>query len=286
MGLLHRKHLGENLRAKMLWSPLFLLILTVSSCNPRTTSAEKTIIPTLSETANTVPEETIASSSGAKPEATNAVTPKPILTPSTTPTDKPSQIGIKLAFSPEAENHLKEDRSVPSDIKEQIYFLGGPGGASSCEIPDDISQPGFSWLGIIARDHTQICFWGLPSDDEIKIDFYNPDDQHAFSKKIAVSEVVGGANYIEEKDNTLIGRFFIWLPTGTPIGDWKIVVSSGNVSAQGVFVVPPPDRPVIITLPDLYIDPFDDRSCDTYSVGDQVIVAGSGFGPIDCRNLL
>ncbi len=66
---------------------------------------------------------------------------------------------------------------------------------------------------------------------------------------------------------------------GVETGTWKVVLESEDSLVEGIFDVFQPTEPTIRSLPDLTIDPFNYEDCMSYSVGEKVIIAGSGFPP-------
>jgi hypothetical protein len=221
-------------------------------------------------------------------------------TPGAVPSATVPPLGSAPTDTPQADQPTPE-LEIVAELKKELYFGGtGGGGWAFCEPPPDSELPAVE-ISTVAYE-SRICLFGFPLDERITVDLHAPNGD-VYS---AVFWVVGEVDsvtlvraYLSNTDEppeasaapgevyegvdgaTVIQAYLSW-PIGLPIGDWHAVVSSTSAQAFASFtsvLEPYSDGPRIHTWPDIDIHPFENRYCDSYSVGERVAILGTNLGP-------
>jgi hypothetical protein len=223
--------------------------------------------------------------------------PTATVKPKAAPTVRiPREGYVQLAFSEEA---MKASETIaeaynPID-KEEIFFGGqGGGGGIRCSIPEYQQPPLIcydSYIGWI--DSVEIFLVGFPGNSNASLTLVDPAGNQVGSTQ-SLRQLNDRSLFILQEDNgdsrgyddTNILAAPLWMPVGTPTGDWKIIANAGNITKEMVLHYPPKDKsgtlPRINVLPDLEISPFI-RSIfkeDTaLKPGDLLWIGGQNLGP-------
>jgi LysM repeat protein len=207
----------------------------------------------------------------------------PYLIPTLQPTDVPEPT---------------EEPEAAIDIKEELFFGGGAGGSCDafCLGPPPTTQlPAITWNEGREYECGQLCLYGFPFDEEIVVELFAPSGELAGSGVFQVKpksdedrfNVVhisrgrqGTSAHASMLDGVTQIGIRIWLPVGVPIGQWHAAANSASGDqAEGPVEIQGFSDPRISTMPDTYINPFEDYVRGAYLPGERVRVRGINFEP-------
>jgi LysM repeat protein len=192
------------------------------------------------------PPPTSIPSATSSPSPTSGVTPSPTHTPSITPSPTPT-----------------ESEEI-SGVKGEIYFdLGGGNVVPVCGDPAPGITPQIT-ISDRVDDAYQMCVFGFSIGEQITVELYAPD-----------------GNLVASKDHQVqadVVKIPLWMPVGTPIGNWSAIAESASNMVETSIVITPFEGPAINTAPMGEINPFENHKCEHYSPGENLMIRGTNFG--------
>lgn len=203
---------------------------------------------------------------------------------------------IPTPYTPQPPATLPADQ-VPADLPETIQFVPeSQTDARTCadERPagDGPALAGFrNQPGSV--DGT-LCLYGIRYNRGFDLTLSGPDGQPVSADHFEIQglgsdfyDVIGEStreerSFLPDGDaRTVDGEPWIalrlWLPVGMPAGRWQAEVVTPAQTLSGEFDVEPLAGVEISTLPAGVPDPLLDQRCATYSPGQTVRLAGSGY---------
>ena len=215
-----------------------------------------TAVPTQPPIATAVPTQPpIATAVPTQPPIATVVANRPPI-PTVAPTQPPPPTAVPKPIA---------------NLKKELFFAlgGGGGGGPECDEPPQTNLPTVQ-QGIPFHDFNYICIRDFPVDGTITVTLEAPN-----------GTVYSDFFEFEGNEDGMINQaILLWLPVGLPTGEWNVVASSANAQASDSLIVPNVlDVPAISVIPDLNINPFQSRHCETYSAGEQVEILGANFPP-------
>lgn len=235
---------------------------------------------------NTIKPPTSTLTNTVKPEKTSTAVQTPV--PSITSTPKPGGI---LANLGEPQEYINREEALGMNIKEEIYFIGGPGGSGQfgCETQQNINHPGYGWINIIQQDEIGFCAWGFLNYQDAEVEIFDPVGNFVASKTFSAADTRQELNqfyYFWERNGVSGITFNLWFPpSGIPLGTWNILVRSSGVNIEGKYNLYRSQKPKIMAIHDLNINPFVYQPRSTYKSGDKIFIVGYGYQPDDVLSI-
>ncbi len=135
-----------------------------------------------------------------------------------------------------------------------------------------------------------MCLYGFPTNDNLLLDLFDPDDQlvssgnfrFAFKQGILQVFYLGNSGDVNvvgsafEEDDVSIIHIGMWWPSSLSGGGWRIVAQSGNMTLESIMEISQVTG-IFTMKPDTLIDPFEWHHCDTYLPDRYMVIIGSGY---------
>jgi hypothetical protein len=245
-----------NKRPYLVLFTLITLIVVALACSPSAGDTEDRIATAVAQTLTAGPSLTTLSVSEVSTDDPKAEQLSPEPDPTDTPIEWPGTI---------------------EGLKEELFIAGFGGGEPRCDVIPTPPKPDLPAIRGADRllDRGALCLFGFPVDEEISIDLYAPTGDYISSHAFAVDDLDPWDLW--ETDGVSVIRVFLWWPAGMPTGEWYAAARSVSTYVEGPFAVEARDGPAISTVPDLDLNPFENRGCDSYSADEEVTILGVNF---------
>ena len=205
---------------------------------------------------------------------------------------------IPTPYTPQPPSTLPADQ-IPADLPATIQFV--PAAESDARTCADARPAGDSPSLAGFRNQPEsidgtLCIFGVRYNRGFDLTLRGPGGQTVSTDHFEIRglgsdyyDVIGQStrevrSFLPDGDaRTVEGEpliaLWLWLPVGMPAGTWQAEVVTPNQTLTGEFDIEPLAGVKVSTLPAGDPDPLLDERCATYSPGQTVRFAGSGYDP-------
>ena len=145
-------------------------------------------------------------------------------------------------------------------------------------------------------DSVGLCLFGYQIGEEIMVELLDPeggfrgsgrfvadvdDEGLLYTRQIEPPVEQPWVGWADEGDDSGIPfhSFNLWMPLSLPHGDWTVIASSPQGTAEAYFQLASPNSPTLHTLPSPDPNPFEDNWCGTFDKSDTVFIFSDGWPP-------
>jgi hypothetical protein len=199
-----------------------------------------------------------------------------------------SPSGVNFGIRPYAQIVVVDPLSL---LKKEVYFGGFGGYLTYCDVP--FNGPLFETKPEFLFNTLHLTFRKVPLAPAIDVAIRSPNGR-AYSTTFNLDKVYSCSSaskqeYIYDGEN---GGFLsgtsdgsqhamgvnIFIPAGSPTGQWSVTVNSGDVQVRRDFTVRAnPDPDIAVMAANRLYDPFNEVYCDSITVGRAIKIVGEGF---------
>jgi hypothetical protein len=199
-----------------------------------------------------------------------------------------SPSGVNFGIRPYAQIVVVDPLSL---LKKEVYFGGFGGYFTYCDVP--FNGPLFETKPEYLFNTLHLTFRKVPLEPSIDVSIKLPNGR-GYSTTFNLDQVYSCSSgskdeyiYYGENGGFLSGTsdgsqsamgVDIFIPAGSPTGQWSVTVNSGNVQVRRDFTVRAnPDPDIVVMSANRVYDPFNEVYCDSITAGRAIKIVGEGF---------